>query len=209
MKYDNENQSIQNTLFGRRELLKAGTIGLAATVAAPFLLSPGAAFAAQHTGKGRVLTVFHSRSGNTKALATIIQTQLGGDIAEIRPATPYSDDYDTATAEARHQLITGQHPANQPLSVDIASYDVICVGSPLWWGTLSIPTITFLTQYDFAGKTVIPFSTNGGGSRDKTFDDVKMICTKSQVLDGFKVGGRSAAGARSNVASWLRKIGMA
>lgn len=193
----------------RRQILAASVLGFAAAVAAPLLLSPGAAFAAQSTGNRRVLTVFHSRSGNTKALATIIQGQLGGDIAEIKPVTPYSSDYDTATVEARHQLITGQRPANQTMPVDIAAYDVICVGSPLWWGTLSVPTITFLTQYDLAGKTIVPFSTNGGGSRDKTFDDVKMICTNSKVLDGFKIGGKRAAGARSDVTSWLRKIGMA
>lgn len=209
MNDDNKNQPLQGSLLGRRNILKAGAFGLAAVVAAPRLLSTGDAFAAQASGKGRVLTVFHSRSGNTKALASIIQAQLGGDIAEIRSATPYSDDYDTATVEARHQLITGQRPGNRPLSVEVASYDVICVGSPLWWGTLSVPTITFLTESDLSGKTIIPFSTNGGGSRDKIFDDVKMICTNSKVLDGFKVGGKRAAGARSEVTSWLRKIGMA
>lgn len=161
MNDDYKKQPPKNSLLGRRDILKAGAIGLAAAVAAPLLLSPGAAFAAQATGNRRVLTVFHSRSGNTKALATIIQGQLGGDIAEIRPTIPYSDDYDTATVEARHQLITGQRPTNQPMSVDIASYDVICVGSPLWWGTLSVPTITFLTANDLSGKTVVPFSTNG------------------------------------------------
>jgi len=202
------NDDDKSTILGRRDILKAGGIGLAAAVAAPLLLSPGAAFAAQATGNRRVLTVYYSRSGNTKALATIIQGQLGGDIAEIIPGTPYSDDYDTATVEARHQLITGQRPTNQLMSVNIASYDVICVGSPLWWGTLSVPTITFLTTNDLSGKTIVPFSTNGGGSRDKTFDDVKMICAKSKVLDGFKIGGGRAAGARSSVALWLREIGM-
>lgn len=94
------------------------------------------------------------------------------------------------------------------MPVDIASYDVICVGSPLWWGTLSVPTITVLTDNDLSGKAVIPFSTNGGGSRDKTFEDVKMICTNSKVFVGFKVSGKRASGARSDVTSWLRKIGM-
>lgn len=198
--------SFQSSLLGRRDILKAGSIGLAATVVAPFLLSSGTTFAAQTTGMGRILTVFHSRSGNTKVLASIIHAQLGGDIAEIRPATPYSDDYDTATVEARHQLITGQRPTNQPLSVDVASYDVIFVGSPLWWGTLSVPTITFLTQYDLAGKTIIPFSTNGGGSRDKTFDDVRMICASSKVLSGFKTKGSSVSRDHLKVKSWLRDL---
>lgn len=121
MKDDDKNKTPKSTLMGRRELLKAGAFGLAAAVAAPLLLSPGAAFAAQGKGNQRILTVFHSRSGNTKSLATIIQGQLGGDIAEIIPAIPYSSDYDTATVEARHQLITGQRPANQPMSVDIAA----------------------------------------------------------------------------------------
>ncbi|WP_291447869.1 flavodoxin [Desulfovibrio sp.] len=202
---DTKNQSDG---ISRRQLLTVGAIGLAAAVAAPVLFSTGSAFAAAADGK-RVLTVFHSRSGNTKSLATIIQGQLGGDLAEIAPATPYSPDYDTATVEARYQLITGKRPGNLPLSVNPASYDIICVGSPLWWGTLSVPVIAFLTETDLAGKTIVPFSTNGGGSRDKTFDDVKMICANSKVLDGFKIGGKRAAGARSDVASWLRDIGVA
>lgn len=209
MNNDNKKQADRSSLQGRREFLKTGACGLAAAAALPLLFSAGAAFAAQSTNARRALTVFHSESGNTKALAGIIQAQLGGDLAEISPAVPYSADYDTATLEARRQLITGRRPANRPLPVDVASYDVICVGSPLWWGTLSVPVITFLTDHDLAGKTVVPFSTNGGGSRDKTFDDVNMICANAKVLEGFKIGGSRAAGARSEVAAWLSRIGLA
>lgn len=101
-------------------------------------------------------------------------------MAQISPVTPYPSDYDETVRISRLELLTGRRHPVQPLSVRLQQYDSIFLGSPLWWGTLAVPVLQFLTQYSLEGKQVFPFSTNGGGNRDKIFDDL-LLCPKADV----------------------------
>lgn len=132
----------------------------------------------------KVLIAYYSRSGNTKAVAQKIQSVTGGDLFEIKPLKPYPKDYDTMT-----QLV--QKEKQQDIRPELADngnikdYDVVFVGTPVWWYTLSSPVKTFLTKNDFSGKTIVPFCTHGGGGASSTYADMQKLAPNAKVTEGY------------------------
>lgn len=83
----------------------------------------------------------------------------------------------------------------------LASYDVIFVGYPNWWGTMPMPVFTFLEEYDFVGKTIIPFCTHEGSGLGKSEKDIARLCSKAKVLKGLAVHGSYVNDAKKDVAN--------
>ena len=109
------------------------------------------------------LIVYYSlTNGNTKRIAEMLQQATQADIAEIQTVTPYTGGYDAVVAQGQEEVNRGYEPEIQPLSVSVADYDRIFIGTPTWWYTMAPAVRTFLHQQNFSGKTVIPFMTNGG-----------------------------------------------
>jgi len=104
--------------------------------------------------------VYFSRSGNTREIANQIHERVGGDIFEIQPEEPYPSNYDAVVKQAKQELESGYKPKLKAKIENIESYDVIFVGSPIWWGTIPAPVVTFLSEYDLSGKTIVPFCTH-------------------------------------------------
>lgn len=127
----------------------------------------------------RALIAYFSWSGNTEALAELIQEQTGGDLYKITTATPYTEDY-----------------------------DVIFVGYPNRRSDAPMAALTFLESYDFNGKTLIPFCTNGSGVFGRSLSSVEKSAWGAQILDGFETSGGTAAGAGARVTEWLTTAGM-
>lgn len=200
-------QSKTTIPYSRRELLKAGAFGLLAVSAAPMLFSGHSAHAAANSRR-KLLTVYYSRTDNTRVMARYIHEMVGGDIMEVKPVTPYSGDYTTATIDSRRELLTGVRTPIQPINVVLASYDVIFLGSPRWWGTLSLPVLNFVLGNDLSGKTIVPFTTHGGGAQERTFDDLQLLYTKAKVLAGLPINGSSVRSSQDEISGWLRKVGM-
>ena len=119
------------------------------------------------------LIVYYSlTNGNTKRIAEMLQQATQADIAEIQTVTPYTGGYDAVVAQGQEEVNRGYEPEIQPLSVSVADYDRIFIGTPTWWYTMAPAVRTFLHQQNFSGKTVIPFMTNGGWS-GHTIADMK------------------------------------
>jgi flavodoxin len=165
------------------------------------------AFAAQR-GQGRILVAFFSWSGNTKAIASQIHQKTGGDLVELELVTPYSRNYNTCLDEAKRDQ---EQEARPPLKTRIAEmdrYDVVFIGYPNWWATIPMPIATFLEQYDFSGKTLIPFSSHGGGRLGQSVTDIAKLAPRSTIKEAFSVhygGGRSLS---ADIDAWLRRIGI-
>lgn len=83
----------------------------------------------------KILTVYYSYSGNTRKIAEKIQREIGGDIAEIVTEKPYSGSYNDVVEQGQREVNDGYKPAILPLSKDAAEYDVIILGTPVWWYT--------------------------------------------------------------------------
>ncbi|WP_027190260.1 flavodoxin [Fundidesulfovibrio putealis] len=192
----------------RRSFLKLSVAGLLASVAIPaFSHQSWAQGAAPATGR-KVLVVYYSRSGNTREVASQIHQALGGDIVEIQTVSPYPADYKETTTQAKQELESGFKPPITTKIADIASYDVVFVGSPNWWGTIATPVMTFLTEHDLSGKTIAPFITHEGSALGRSAADIGKLCPKANILEGLAVRGKSAKSAQDDVAAWLRKLGL-
>ena len=154
----------------------------------------------------KVLVAYYSWSGNTREIASQIKKTTGGDMVEIQPAVPYPSDYDSVVKQAKQETESGYKPALKTKIENIRSYEVIFVGSPIWWGTIAPPVATFLAEYDLAGKTIVPFVTHAGGGQGRSFDDIAKLCPQSTILDGIAVLGRDVNGLQDELSKRLHEI---
>jgi flavodoxin len=154
------------------------------------------------------LTAYFSHSGNTRVIAHQIHENTGGDIFEIVPVDPYPREYDTVVEQARKELDKDEKPRLKTKVGNMGSYNVVFVGYPNWWGTIPRPVATFLSEYDFSGKTIAPFCTHEGSRLGRSVTDIKELCPQSTILEGLAVRGSDVRNAKDEVAGWLREIGM-
>ena len=146
-----------------------------------------AAACGQKTVAPKVLVLYYSQTGTTKAVAEAIQAQLGADIEEIVPVVSYGEDYGATIARGGQELREGILPEIQPIQADIASYDIIFLGYPIWFGTYATPVSTVLDQVDFAGKKVVPFCTFGSGGLAESVAAIREKLPDAEVLPGYGV----------------------
>jgi flavodoxin len=168
----------------------------------------------------KILIVYLSRTGNTKAIAEIIQSNVGGDLVEIELKKPYPDNYKATVAQVERENETGYLSPLKTKIDSIDKYDVVFVGFPTWGMQLPPPIKSFLHQYDLSNKTVIPFNTNAGYGIGSSFQTVKELCKNSKILEGFEIkGGVERDGilfvmkgkkeevATAEIKNWLKRIG--
>ncbi len=169
-----------------------------------FLFSTQTAQAQIISPQSKVLVAYYSRSGNTAEIARQIQTATGADVFEIIPAEPYPEDYRQTTEQARKEIAEGYLPALKNQIDNLEQYDVIFIGSPCWWGTIASPVSSFLSAYDFSGKTVIPFMTHGGSGLGHGVEDIRKLIPSAEVADGRAFLGTGASLAAIDVNNWIK-----
>jgi flavodoxin len=158
--------------------------------------------------KGKILIAYFSYTGNTRAIATQIQQETGGDLFEIATVKPYSKKYQECVDQAKKEQ---QEKARPPLSKEVKNfdeYDIIFIGYPIWWGTLPMPMYTFLEKYNMTDKTVIPFCSHNGGEWARSLDDMKKLYPKAKYVEGITISGDMVKRSKNRVTKWLQKINM-
>ena len=155
-----------------------------------------------------VLVAYFSWSGNTKQLALEIQAQTGGDLFEIIPETSYTDDINELSGIALREQSDNIRPALSVNVEDIDKYDTIFIGFPNWWNDMPMPVFTFLEEYDFSGKTIIPFTTYGNGVWGKSINSIKDVLTESTILDGIAIQEHELESAEQEVTELLLELGI-
>ena len=155
-----------------------------------------------------VLVAYFSWSGNTKQLALEIQAQTGGDLFEIIPENPYTDDINELSGIALREQSDNIRPALSVNVEDIDKYDTIFIGFPNWWNDMPMPVFTFLEEYDFSGKTIIPFTTYGNGGWGKSLNSIKDVLTESTILDGIAIQEHELESAEQEVTELLLELGI-
>ena len=159
----------------------------------------------------KMLVVYYSWSnGNTKRIAEQLTNGTGADIARIETAEPYSGSHEDVVEQGKREVEAGFMPQINPISVNLADYDVIAIGTPTWWYTMAPAVLTFLTVNDFTGKTVIPFMTNGGWP-GHVIRDMKAACKGAQFSHEMAIQFDSTGGAEmvtpeKDVDKWIRQI---
>ena len=140
--------------------------------------------------------------GNTEVIAEYIKDIVGADIFKVEPLNPYSKDYMECIREAK--VRTREHNAPIKESVpDISSYDVIYVGSPIYWGGMPEELFTALKGLDYSGKIVRPFTTHEGSGLSGVPRQLKEICVGAEVLDGLAIIGSQVKNSKQKVEDWI------
>ncbi len=158
----------------------------------------------------KMLVTYFSASGVTKKTASELASAIGADIFEIEPVTPYTQkDLDWMNKKSRSSVEMADktsRPAIAKKCENMADYDVVFVGFPIWWYVAPTIINTFLESYDFAGKTIVLFATSGGSGFGKTVDGLKNSVDKTTVIkEGKLLNGRNSA---ADLKAWVDSLNL-
>lgn len=147
--------------------------------------------------ESNVLVAYFSHTGNTEEVAQRIAEYTGGDLTEIQRAEEYGD----LNEEAEEEILEGVYP-EITVSVDsVEDYNTIFVGYPIWWDEAPAMIGTFLSNYDFEGKTIIPFCTSSSDEIDNSLHIFSELCPDAEMAGGL------TANDLNDIEPWLQNLG--
>ena len=155
---------------------------------------------------GKVLVVYYSLTGHTKDIAEQIAAKTGADIFEIKTIETYSSP--SVYMKSKKELTSKNYPELQGSLPNVADYDTIFVGGPVWWYTMTPALYSYLKVTDFGGARVVPFSTQGSnfGSFYKDFAD---MAKNAQILpsENFNnIDEKYKEQVSNKINAWLNKL---
>lgn len=180
-----------------------GTIILLALIGVLFFNQKSLAKKEIDMSNKKVLIAYYSYSGNTKRVAEKIQQLTNGDIFEIVPKKAYPNNYNDVVNLAKDEKQKDIKPELTD-NGNVKDYDIIFIGTPVWWYTMASPVKTFISNNDFSGKTIVPFCTHGGGGASSTYIDMQKLATGAKVTEGYTSYENSAKD--SEIADWINKL---
>lgn len=155
-----------------------------------------------------ILVLYFSWSGNTQSLAKLISDQVGGDLRLIEPVDAYPESYNATADRAKKEQDDNARPKYKDLQINLDDYDTIFIGYPIWWYSLPMIMDTIFDDYDFSGKTIIPFNTHEGSGNGGTYETIKQLEPNATVLDGLAIrGGDMSKDQEQTVKAWLDGLG--
>lgn len=147
--------------------------------------------------------------GNNEYIARIIQRETGGDLFAIETVQDYPATHDPLLEFAYNEKADNARPELATQIENLDSYDVIFLGYPNWNADLPMPLYTFLEEYDFSGKTILPFTTHGGSGFSRTIQTISKLQPGAAVIsDGLSISRNSVSRAESDVAAWVRGLNL-
>lgn len=160
---------------------------------------------------GKTLVVYYSATGNTKAVAEMIAEETNGDLFEIEPQDPYSNEDLNWTDE--NSRVTREYENEDERNVELVSttvdnwedYGTVFVGYPIWWGIAAWPVNTFVENNDFTGKTVVPFCTSSSSGLGQSGELLAQAAGSGDWQEGQRFQSRTSA---SEVQEWLNELGI-
>ena len=142
--------------------------------------------------------------GNAAKLASWIQQEVGGDLHSIVVEEPYSSDYDECLDRAADEKAENTRPALASHVDNMEDYDIVFLGFPNWWYTLPMPVLTFVEEYDWSGKTVVPFVTHGTGGLASTIRDLTAALPEDvTILEPIGVYRPEVDASQTAVQAWI------
>ena len=137
--------------------------------------------------------------GNTAKIAKMIQKRVGGDLFLIEPLMPYPSSYEETVKLSKAEKEQNARPAVKTKVEAMADYDVIFLGYPNWWGTCPMVVLSFLEQYDLAGKEIITFCTHEGSRSLYSLADIQASAPKAMVKEGTALNGTYLSAAEPTI----------
>ncbi|WP_195373622.1 MULTISPECIES: flavodoxin [Parabacteroides] len=153
----------------------------------------------------KILIAYFSWGGTTQQVAENIAKETGGTLFRIETVNPYPTEYTPCTEVAKVERDNGVRPELKVIVENMEQYDTIFIGCPVWWHTAPMAVWSFLESdnYNFRGKTIIPFCTYAATYRDETLAKIVELTPDSEHLEGFGTTNKNA-----DVTGWLKKIGI-
>lgn len=158
------------------------------------------------SGASRVL-VNGKVVGNTQYVASIISEATGSDLFEIKTERTYPGTHKALIDAAKEEHDSNARPKLATHIRNLKDYDTIFVGFPNWWYDMPMPLYSFFEEYDFAGKTVIPFCTHGGSRFSGAIETIRTLEPKATVLDGHAISRDRVPESKESIMKWLDKLG--
>ena len=159
---------------------------------------------------GSVLIAYFSATGNMEHIAEHLAGILDADLYEIVPEVPYtSEDLNYSNSDCRANQEQNDPAARPAISggvENMADYEVIFLGYPIWWGDAPKIVSTFLESYDFDGKTIVPFCTSGSSPIGGSASGLETLTSGATWLDGQRFSGSAS---RETVSQWVDSLGLA
>lgn len=155
-----------------------------------------------------VVTVNGEAEGRIQHLAKLIQKETGGEIFSIQTSVDYPGDGGKLIDYAAQEQDDNARPEIINYIENFDSYDVVFVGYPTWWYDLPQVMYSFFDEYDFSGKTIIPFNSHNGSRFSNTISTITELEPNAKVItEGFTVNEQDVADAGEDIAVWLQGLG--
>ena len=183
----------------------------------------------QNSSNMKALVVFFSHAGenysvgniqigNTKLIADYISELTGADQFEIVTHKYDGMSYKTCCDVAQDEQINDERPeftgkiardaGGSPADENVADYDIIFIGGPVWWGTYPQVMFTFFDTYDLNGKTIIPFTTHEGSGLGSCVSDLKKEYPRATFKTAFSIYGHECKNGKAKVEKWINSLGL-
>lgn len=147
--------------------------------------------------------------GSVEYMAKIIEKNTDADVFEIQPLESYGNDFGTVADRALNEQENGILPELLNHIENLDQYDTIFVGYPVWWYDMPQMMYSFFDEYDFSGKTIIPFNSHGGSGFSGSVQEIAELEPNANVrTDGLTISRTVMASSEENIVNWLDKIGM-
>ena len=147
------------------------------------------------------------RQGSTEHIARMIAEQTSGDLHLIETVEEYPTDFNDVVDQNHREIANGTRPALSS-HVDLANYDVIFIGYPVWSSTTPTPVLTFLEEQNLSGKTVVPFCTHDGYGAGSSYSAIRSSSSGATVEQGLAVDSSRVSSAQSTVTDWVSGLNL-
>lgn len=156
-----------------------------------------------------VVTVNGEAQGIVQALARMIQNETGGDLFSIQTSVDYPADRNDLIEYAQEEQDSNARPQLTAHIENLDDYDTIFIGYPIWWYDLPQVMYSFFDEYDFSGKTIIPFCVHNGSQFTGTIQTIQELEPNAEVItDGFTVNESNAADSAEDIAAWIEELNL-
>lgn len=157
----------------------------------------------------KVLVAYFSATNTTEGVAQTIADSINADLYEIIPEQPYTDaDLDYHKDKSRSTIEMNDPNSRPAISGSVKNmdkYDIIFIGYPIWWGEAPRILSTFVENYNFSGKTIVPFCTSGGSGMGSSATNLERLTSGATWLSGKRL---NSGASRSSVVEWINGLGL-
>lgn len=149
------------------------------------------------------------KMGNTQFVAQIIQETIGGDLFRIETVEDYPLEHDALVDYAADEQDENVRPELATPVENFEQYEIILLGFPNWWGDMPMAVYSFLEEYDFGAKTIIPFITHGGSGASDTLNTISEIQPSALIRDNALILSRNdVAASKEQINQWAEGLNL-